>query len=317
MTGAAGFIGSHLCDSLVGAGKAVTGVDDFNPYYSPEAKRRNIASLSAHPRFALIERDINAMDDEELDGLTGRSAVIYHLAAQAGVRASWDDFNAYVVRNITLTHRLLESARRAMLAGGPLRRFVLASTSSIYGDAERLPTSETSAPLPVSPYGITKLAAERLALLYATNFGVPVTALRLFSVYGPRQRPDMGFNIFFRDLMRDAPISIFGDGGQTRDFTYVTDVISAMQAAAAADEVVGEIINVGGGHRVALKEVIDVIEQVVGRPVKRSFTDPMKGDARHTSADITKAGKLLGYAPSVMLADGLRAEWDWIRDGRR
>lgn len=197
VTGAAGFIGSHLCEALVSAGEWVTGVDDFNPYYDPAIKRRNVAGVAAHPAFSLIERDINGMGDDELDELVRNAGVIYHLAAQAGVRASWDDFNSYVTRNITLTHRLLESARRTMAAGGELRRFVLASTSSIYGDAEDLPTSETSPPQPVSPYGVTKLAAERMALLYAANFGVPVVALRLFSVYGPRQRPDMGFNLFF------------------------------------------------------------------------------------------------------------------------
>jgi nucleoside-diphosphate-sugar epimerase len=321
VTGAAGFIGSHLCEALMKAGSRVVGVDDFNPYYDPHIKWRNIETLSSQPGFTMIERDINSMGDEELDTLTAGSEVVYHLAAQAGVRASWDDFNAYVLRNITLTHRLLEAARRTVATGGRLQRFVLASTSSVYGDAEDLPTAETSHPLPVSPYGITKLAAERLALLYAANFSVPVTALRLFSVYGPRQRPDMGFNIFFRSVLRGEPIEIFGDGRQTRDFTYVADVIAAMLAAATAQGVVGEVINVGGGHRVSLTEVLDVLEQVVGRPVERKYTHPMKGDARHTAADISKARDLLGYSPAISLAEGLRAEWEWIRgeteQGRR
>lgn len=312
VTGAAGFIGSHLCDALVAEGGTVAGVDDFNPYYDPAIKRRNIAGVAAHPAFSLMERDINAMSDDELDELVRNVGVIYHLAAQAGVRASWDDFNSYVTRNITLTHRLLESARRTMAAGGELRRFVLASTSSIYGDAEDLPTSETSPPQPVSPYGVTKLAAERMALLYAANFGIPVVALRLFSVYGPRQRPDMGFNLFFRAALRKEAIPIFGDGRQTRDFTYVADVISAMLIAAAADGVVGEVINIGGGHRVSLVEVIDVIDEIVGFPVERRFISPMKGDARHTAADISKAGRLLGYEPAVTLRKGLRNEWEWL-----
>jgi nucleoside-diphosphate-sugar epimerase len=314
VTGAAGFIGSHLCDALVARGERVVGVDDLNPYYDPGVKRRNIEKLSLQPGFTMVERDINAMRDDELDSLIGGSRVLYHLAAQAGVRASWDDFNAYVVRNISLTHRVLEAARRTISAGGQLRRFVLASTSSIYGDAEDLPTAEAAQPLPVSPYGVTKLAAERLAMLYAVNFGVPVTALRLFSVYGPRQRPDMGFNIFFRSVLEAAPIQIFGDGRQTRDFTYVGDVIAAMLAASTAEGVVGEIINVGGGHRVSLMEVLAVIDDVVGRPIERKFTPPMKGDARHTAADISKARTLLGYSPAVSLSEGLRAEWDWIRD---
>ena len=314
VTGAAGFIGSHLSDALAARPGRVVGIDDFNPYYEPAVKRKNVAALEGEPRFSLIECDLNSLDTDQLDELIGDATVVYHLAAQAGVRASWDDFASYVARNISLTHRLLESAKRTSSAGGKLRRFVLASTSSIYGDAESLPTSETASPLPVSPYGVTKLAAERMALLYAANYGIPVTALRLFSVYGPRQRPDMGFNIFYRAIMRGEAIPIFGDGGQTRDFTYVGDVISAMLAAATADGVVGEVLNVGGGHRVSLTEVLDVIEKVVGRPVERRFTDPMKGDARHTSADISKAQRLLGYAPAVSLDDGLRAEWEWIRD---
>lgn len=313
VTGAAGFIGSHLCDALVAGGKRVVGVDDFNPYYDPGLKRRNITALCDRPDFTLIEHDINAMSDEDLDALMSDADIVYHLAAQAGVRASWDDFNAYVIRNITLTYRLLESARRTMSENGRLRRFVLASTSSVYGDAETLPTSEASPPLPVSPYGVTKLAAERLGLLYAANFNVPATALRLFAVYGPRQRPDMGFNIFLRAGLDGAPIAIFGDGKQTRDFTYVADVIAAMLAAATAIGAVGEVINVGGGHRVALIDVLDVIDDIVGRPVERTFTAPMKGDARHTAADISKAKRLLGYSPAVTLPEGLRAEWEWIR----
>ncbi|MBA3341751.1 MAG: GDP-mannose 4,6-dehydratase [Gemmatimonadaceae bacterium] len=313
VTGAAGFIGSHLCDALVAAGERVVGVDDFNPNYDPGLKRGNIAEVDSNPRFTLVERDVTTMSDDELDALMRDAGVIYHLAAQAGVRASWDDFDAYVRRNITLTHRMLEAARRAMTPSGKLRRFVLASTSSIYGDAEELPTAETSRPLPVSPYGVTKLAAERLALLYSANFGVPVVALRLFSVYGPRQRPDMGFNLFFRSAIEGAPIAIFGDGRQTRDFTYVADVIAAMLASATADRVIGEVVNVGGGHRVSLMDVLDVIDDVVGRSVERRFTGAMKGDARHTAADITKARKLLGYSPAITLAQGLRAEWQWIR----
>ena len=321
VTGAAGFIGSHLCDALVARGERVVGVDDFNPYYDPALKRRNIEQLSGRPGFTLMEMDVSSLRNDKLDALIARSRVVYHLAAQVGVRASWDDFNAYVVRNITVTHQLLDAARRMMSAGGKLERFVLASTSSIYGDAEDLPTAETAAPLPVSPYGVTKLAAERLALLYAANFNVPVTALRLFSVYGPRQRPDMGFNIFFDSVLNGAPIQVFGDGRQTRDFTYVSDVIAAMLAAATADGVIGEVINVGGGHRVSLIEVLDEIERLVGRSVDRIFTPPMKGDARHTAAEISKARALLGYAPAVSLSEGLRAEWEWIRDkapaGRR
>lgn len=316
VTGAAGFIGSHLCDALIERGETVVGVDDFNPSYAPELKWQNIAGVAAHPRFSLVERDIMAMGHGELDALMSDVNLVYHLAAQAGVRTSWDDFEAYVLRNISLTHRMLEAVRRPSAVLPHRRRFVFASTSSIYGDAETFPTAETAVPQPVSPYGVTKLAAEQLALLYAGNYGLLVVALRLFSVYGPRQRPDMGFNMFFRSALAGAPLNILGDGRQTRDFTYVGDVVTALLSAAGADGVTGEVINVGGGHSASLVDVLDLFERIIGHPIEKRFGAPMKGDARHTAADISKARELLGYAPAVGLEEGLRAEWDWIRSAR-
>jgi UDP-glucose 4-epimerase len=236
--------------------------------------------------------------------------VVYHQAAQAGVRASWGGgFRAYTERNINATQILLEAAKDAK----QLKRLVFASTSSVYGNAETLPTSELISPQPVSPYGITKLAAERLCGLYYQNFDVPVTALRYFTVYGPRQRPDMAFHKFFKAAIADEAIPIYGDGQQTRDFTFVSDVIAANLAAATVPAAVGEVFNVGGGSRVVLTDVLDTMEQVVGRPIRRNHIESAMGDARHTAADVSKAQQLLGYQPQISLKDGLLQEWHWIQ----
>ncbi|HEY9862524.1 MAG TPA: NAD-dependent epimerase/dehydratase family protein, partial [Candidatus Obscuribacterales bacterium] len=194
-----------------------------------------------------------------------------------------------------------------------LKRLVFASTSSVYGNAETLPTYESICPQPVSPYGITKLAAERLCWLYHHNFGVPVTALRYFTVYGPRQRPDMAFHKFFKAVLENQAIPIYGDGQQTRDFTFVADAIAANLAAATVPEAVGEVFNIGGGSRVVLTEVLDTMERIVGRPIRRNHIEAAMGDARHTAADVSKAQKLIGYQPQVSLAEGLAQEWQWIQ----
>lgn len=307
VTGVAGFIGSHLVESLLNQGEQAIGIDQFNDYYDPVLKRKNISRFENHPNFKLIEADIQSLDWAEL--LTDVE-VVYHLAAQAGVRASWGEgFRAYTERNINATQIMLEAAKDAK----QLKRFVYASTSSVYGDAETLPTSELICPVPVSPYGITKLAAERLCGLYCKNFGVPFTALRYFSVYGPRQRPDMAFHKFFKSVLADRPIPIYGDGQQTRDFTFVGDVVAANLAAAKVPEAVGEIFNIGGGSRVGLMKIIDTMEQIVGRPIRKNYLEAAMGDARHTAADVSKARKILGYEPKVSLAEGLQQEWEWIQ----
>jgi len=307
VTGAAGFIGSHLAEALLQAGVQVIGIDQFNDYYDPALKRQNIAHLQKYPTFKLIEGDIQTLDWQTI--LTDVD-VVYHQAAQAGVRASWGQgFRAYTERNINATQVLLEAAKDAK----SLSRFVFASTSSIYGDAETLPTHEGIAPQPVSPYGITKLAAERLCGLYHKNFGVPFTSLRYFTVYGPRQRPDMAFHKFFRAVMLDEAIPVYGDGQQTRDFTFVSDAVAANLAAATAPEAVGEIINIGGGSRVVLAAVLDTMEQIVGRPIRRNHIEKAMGDARHTAADVSKAQAILNYQPQVSLEDGLSKEWHWIQ----
>ena len=307
VTGAAGFIGSHLVEALLNQGKHVIGIDQFNDYYDPALKRKNVSHFENHPAFKLIEGDIQFLD---WIALLVDVEVVYHQAAQAGVRASWGKgFRSYTERNISATQVLLEAAKEAK----QLKRLVFASTSSVYGDAETLPTDESICPQPVSPYGITKLAAERLCWLYYKNFGVPVTALRYFTVYGPRQRPDMAFHKFFKSVLLEQAIPIYGDGQQTRDFTFISDAIAANLAAATVPEAVGEVFNIGGGSRVVLAEVIDTMEKVVGRPISRKHIETAMGDARHTAADVSKAQRILGYQPQVSLVDGLTQEWLWVK----
>jgi nucleoside-diphosphate-sugar epimerase len=307
ITGVAGFIGSHLAQALLDRGDRVIGVDQFNDYYDPALKWKNIALIGQHPNFELIEADIQAID---WTALLADADVVYHQAAQAGVRASWGaGFRMYTEQNINATQILLEAAKTSK----QLQRFVFASSSSIYGDAEALPTSETLCPKPVSPYGITKLAAEQLCGLYYKNFGVPTCSLRYFTVYGPRQRPDMGFHKFMKAALDDEAIVIYGDGHQTRDFTFVRDAITANLAAATVPDAIGEVFNVGGGSRVGLMDVVSTMEDILGRPIKREHIENAIGDARHTSADVTKAQRILAYQPQVSLEEGLRQEWEWIK----
>lgn len=307
VTGAAGFIGSHLVEALLNRGEQVIGIDQFNDYYDPALKWKNVSHVAQHPHFKLIEADIQTLDWKTL---LAEVDSLYHQAAQAGVRSSWGaGFRTYTEQNINVTQILLEAAKESKR----LQRFVFASSSSVYGNAEAMPTSETLCPRPVSPYGITKLAAEQLCGLYHQNFGVPICALRYFTVYGPRQRPDMGFHKFLKAALQGEPIVIYGDGQQTRDFTFVSDAIAANLAAATVPEAVGEVFNIGGGSRVVLTEVIDTMAAIVGQPIQREYIETAIGDARHTSADVSKAQKILGYQPQVTLRDGLRQEWDWIR----
>ena len=305
VTGVGGFIGSHLAETLLNQGDKVIGIDEFNDYYNPTLKRQNISQFQDHPGFQLIENDIQSLNCSEL---LVDVDIVYHQAAQAGVRASWGGgFRDYTERNINATQIILEAAINAP----NLKRLVYASTSSVYGNAETFPTPETVCPQPVSPYGITKLAAERLGKLYHQNFGVPCVYLRYFTVYGPRQRPDMAFHKFFKWILQDQPISIYGDGQQTRDFTFISDAVAANLLAAIVPLAVGEVFNIGGGSRVVLAEVINIMERIVGRPIKKNFVEKARGDARHTSADVSKAKEILGYQPQVSLEEGLRREWEW------
>ena len=305
VTGAAGFLGSHLSDALLGRGCDVVGVDCFTDYYDPAIKRANLAGLLGRPGFRLLELDVAAAD---LSALPEAPCWIFHLAAQAGVRASWGaDFATYLHHNVLGTQRLLERYR-----GQAVERVVVASSSSVYGDAERMPTGEEDLPRPYSPYGVTKLAAEHLSLLYQRNFGLPSVALRYFTVYGPRQRPDMGFHRFIRALLAGETITVYGDGEQTRDFTYVADAVAA-NLAAAERGVPGRVYNIGGGSRVSVNAVLDTLGRVAGAAPRVERVAPQPGDPRHTGADITRARTELNWAPQTGLGDGLRAQVRWQR----
>lgn len=307
VTGVAGFIGSHLAEALLQQGAAVIGIDQFNDYYDCQLKHQNVINLQQYSEFKLIQASIQDLD---WINLLSTADVVYHQAAQAGVRSSWGkDFHYYTERNINATQNILEGAKQVK----SLSRIVYASSSSIYGDAITMPTPETLCPRPVSPYGITKLAGERLCWLYHQNFGVPVTALRYFTVYGPRQRPDMAFHKFFQAAINNQAISIYGDGQQTRDYTYVSDAVAANLAAGAIPEAVGEVFNIGGGSRVSLIELLTMMERVIGKPLKKQYVSKAAGDARHTSADVTKANQILNYVPQVSLFEGLSKQWHWIK----
>jgi len=262
VTGAAGFIGSHLAERLLAAGWEVVGVDCFTDYYPRAAKEANLEGLRGQPGFRLVEMDLNSA---ALGALLQGIDTVFHQAGQPGVRASWGrSFEPYLRSNILATQALLEAALHLKR---PLRRFVFASSSSVYGDAPQLPVREDTLPQPISPYGVTKLAAEHLCSLY-TRLGVPAVSLRYFTVYGPRQRPDMAFHRFIRAVLEGREIEIHGDGEQTRDFTYVMDIVDANLSAAAApaERVVGRVYNLGGGSRVTVNEVIAIVEGAAGRP---------------------------------------------------
>jgi UDP-glucose 4-epimerase len=302
VTGTAGFIGSHLVERLLDSGARVTGVDCFTDYYDPALKRANLSNALRHPRFTLLELDLGADDLARLPDVTA----VFHQAAQAGVRASWGaDFAVYTHHNVLGTQRLLERYKRT-----PLERFVYASSSSVYGDAERYPTDETLLPRPFSPYGVTKLAGEHLVLLYGRNFGVPVAALRYFTVYGPRQRPDMAFHRFCRAMLRGEPITVYGDGRQSRDFTYVDDAIEANLRAWKRSAPQG-VYNVGGGSQVEVLEAIAILERALGVRADIRFEPLPPGDPLRTRADASRLRADLDFAPRVPIEQGLAAEAEW------
>jgi len=310
VTGVAGFIGSHLAERLLDLGSTVTGVDCFTDYYSHELKQRNLQGLNRRPGFEL--RVANLADGGLADLVEG-AAYIFHEAGQPGVRTSWgDDFAVYLRDNVLATQRLLEAARGSR----GLRRFVYASSSSVYGNATELPVSEAARPQPYSPYGVTKLAGEHLCSLYAANFGLPTVSLRYFTVYGPRQRPDMAFARFFRALLDGGTIELHGDGEQTRDFTFVGDAVEANLLAGGAGESSppGAVYNIGGGSRVTVNEVIGQMAAMVGREATVSHLPVQDGDARHTFADTRAAARDIGFRPRVQLTAGLRAQLEWTRD---
>jgi nucleoside-diphosphate-sugar epimerase len=304
VTGVAGFIGSHLSERLIDLGHEVLGVDRFSDYYAPAIKEGNLARLRGEPRFSLSVADLSVAD---LGPLLEGCEVVFHQAAQAGVRASWgQSFESYLRDNVLATQRLLEAAK----GHKTVRKLVYASSSSVYGETHQMPMREASGTLPYSPYGVTKLSGEHLCELYRHNFGLPTASLRYFTVYGPRQRPDMGFYRFITAILRGEPIAIYGDGEQTRDFTFVTDIVQAnLLAMTEGSE---GVFNVGGGSRVTVNQVLVTLEEIAGL-VRVERRPPQAGDVRHTWADTTRARESLGYAPRVSLYDGLAAQVAWQR----
>jgi len=294
VTGCAGFIGSHITDSLLAGGYEVIGIDCFTDYYPRSIKEANILEARRNPSFTFIEKDI--MDLKEFPEVD----YVFHEAAQAGVRASWGStFSIYTRNNIEATQHLLEFYK-----GKDLKKFIYASSSSVYGDAP-LPMREDMQPLPVSPYGVSKLAAEHLCYLYWKNYAVPTISLRYFTVYGPRQRPDMGINKFVSAIRNGTPITIFGDGNQTRDFTFIKDVVEANLLAAKCPEH-GGVFNIGGGNRISVNDLIKEIEKAGEKKAIVRYFEFQKGDAMDTLADTNKARKELGWQPGVSISEGIK-----------
>lgn len=302
VTGAAGFIGSHLSEALTARGVEVVGVDTFIPYYPRPIKEANLAVLRARPNFHFHEVDLRA---GELAPLLEGCDTLFHLAAMPGLMKSWSDFSLYNTCNCDATLRLLEAARAVKLP-----HFIHISTSSVYG--KEATQGEDAVPTPFSPYGITKLAAEQLCRAFESNFGLPITILRYFSVYGPRQRPDMAYHILIRTLLTGGSFTMYGDGEQTRSNTFVADCVNAtILAAEKRDAALGQIFNVGGGEIVSLNEVIRRLETLTGKSIRIDRKPPRPGDQKHTAANIDKARRLLGYNPVTPVTEGLKAQVEW------
>ncbi|HYB97949.1 MAG TPA: NAD-dependent epimerase/dehydratase family protein [Candidatus Limnocylindrales bacterium] len=303
VTGAAGFIGSTLSEALLAAGHEVVGIDCFLDYYPRAVKERNLEAARANDRYRFVEDDLVTAN---LDALLEGVDYVFHQAAQAGVRSSWgEEFRIYSDNNIFATQRLLEACRKR-----PLRKLVYASSSSVYGDTTDLPMRETGMPRPVSPYGVSKLAAEHLVWLYHISYGLPTVSLRYFTVYGPRQRPDMAFHRFINSVAADKPIVLYGDGEQSRDFTFVEDIVRA-NIAAAEGKIAGAVLNIGGGSRTTVNEVIATIGHILGKTPQVDRREVQRGDVRHTAADMSAAQRAIGFAPQVQLADGLARQAAW------
>ena len=309
VTGAAGFVGSHLSERLVRAGHRVIGVDCFTDFYARELKLANLVRLFGEPSFRFVELNLG---DGDLRPLLSEVEVVFHLAAQAGVRGSFGDtFGRYLHDNLMATQRLLEAAVQH-----PVRSFVFASSSSVYGNAATHPTNEDTPRRPVSPYGMTKVGTEDLAGTYHRCFGIPVVGLRYFTVYGPRQRPDMAFTRFMHAILDGEPLTVFGDGSQVRDFTYVDDAVGATIAAAQHGHP-GAVYNIGGGREVQLVAAIRSIERLAGRTACLEFAPRQVGDARRTGCDGRLARRDLGFAAQTNLEDGLAAQLEWLLSLRR
>ncbi len=304
ITGVAGFIGSHLAERLIQDGYEVSGIDLFLDNYPRRWKEENLSGILQHPRFRLIEGDVVHLS---LPALLRHVSYVFHLAAQPGVRASWgDEFDRYTHNNILATQRLLEACKET-----GIQKFIFASSSSVYGDTTDLPMREDGVIRPVSPYGMTKVAGEHLCYLYGKVFGVPVVSLRYFTVYGPRQRPDMGFHIFMRAILRGEKLPLYDDGEQTRDFTFISDIVDGTIAAALYPGS-GDIFNLGGGCRTTLNEVLTTIAAISGKKISFTRLPRQAGDVRHTAAELARARDKLGFRPQVGLVEGLTQEWEWL-----
>jgi nucleoside-diphosphate-sugar epimerase len=304
VTGVAGFIGSTLAEQLLEDGVEVVGIDCFSSYYPLHLKTGNVRRLQNSDAFRLVETSLLDGVADAIDG----ADVIFHQAGQPGVRPSWGStFESYSRENILATQRLLETIREV----APSARLVYASSSSVYGEAERYPTLESDRPQPLSPYGVTKLAAEHLVGLYARNFGIQGVSLRYFTVYGPRQRPDMAFTRFIMRALTDRQIDLYGSGEQIRDFTYVSDIVAANIAAATADVNPGSVFNVSGGSSVSVNEVLSTLEQIVGKPLKIQRHERALGDVLRTGGDSSLAREQLSWSPVVPLHEGLVRQVDW------
>ncbi len=308
VTGAAGFVGSHLCEALLGRGDSVIGIDCFTPYYERDRKERNVAAVrTGGGAFELVDSDLRTAPlDEYLDGVD----VVFHQAAQPGVRLSWaDGFATYAEHNVLATQRLLEAVRVS-----PSRpKVVYASSSSVYGNQARYPTVEADLPKPHSPYGVTKLAAEHLCGLYAANYGVATVSLRYFTVFGPRQRPDMSIHRLFVAALTGSSFPRFGDGTQIREFTDVSDIVAGNLAAADADVAPGTYVNLSGGGEITLNTLIALVGELAGAPIALEQHDPQAGDSFRNGGAIDRARSLLGWEPNVGLREGLAHQLAWHR----
>jgi nucleoside-diphosphate-sugar epimerase len=300
VTGAAGFIGSHLCEHLLQAGNEVVGLDTFIPYYPRAIKEANIAAARRHRWYTFAQADLRS---DDLTDLLNGVEYVFHLAAMPGLPRSWTDFELYEGCNVSATRRLLEAAMNC----NTLQRLVLASTSSVYG---RFASGDESMPTrPISPYGVTKLAAEHLARAYSEEFGLPLVVLRYFSVYGPRQRPDMGYHKFVNALLHNEPITVFGDGQQVRGNTYINDCVAATMLASQAPA--GETFNVGGGETASVWDIIRKLESIIGRRANIVQKAARAGDQRYTCADVTRLTRQLNWKPTIGLDEGLAAQVAW------
>ena len=304
VTGAAGFIGSHLSAALLDSGASVTGIDCFTDYYARPLKDANLATVKGRPGFSFVE---GALQDLDLARILTGATHVFHLAGQAGVRKSWGgDFDVYIRDNVHATQRLLES-----MAGMPIQKYVYSSSSSVYGNDVPLPMRENTYLQPLSPYGVTKLAGEHLGHLYFANYAVPTVSLRYFTVYGPRQRPDMAFQRFLTSVRDGKSITVYGDGEQTRDFTFISDIVAANIAAATQGRP-GSVYNIGGGSRVTLNHVLELLQKVTGKTVAIQREPEQKGDMRHTYADTSAARRDRDFNPRVSLENGLAQQYQWL-----